>query len=55
MNSAYRMRNGDLKIIASPWSPPAWMKTGKNMFGLAGGLLREDCYSVYADYFVKFI
>lgn len=44
--------NPDMQIIASPWSPPAWMKTNGSM---VGGKLRPDCYSVYADYLIKFI
>jgi glucosylceramidase len=47
--------NPDLKIMASPWSPPAWMKTGGSMIGAEGGELRRDCYEVYAEYFVRFI
>ena len=35
--------------------PPAWMKTNKQLFGAQGGILRSDCYGVYADYFVKYI
>ncbi len=31
------------------------MKTQKHLFGSRGGSLRKECYSVYADYFVKFI
>lgn len=41
-----------LKIMASPWSPPAWMKTSGN---LIGGLLLPDYYEAYSKYFVKFI
>jgi glucosylceramidase len=46
------MINSGIKLMASPWSPPAWMKTPAN---LKGGKLREDCYAVYADYFVRYI
>lgn len=42
----------EMTFLGSPWSPPAWMKTNSNM---VGGSLRTDCYSVYADYFVKYI
>lgn len=42
----------DLKIMASPWSPPAWMKTSNNM---VGGSLNPEYYNVYAQYFVKYI
>jgi len=45
-------RNPELKIMASPWSPPGWMKTSGK---LIGGTLRRECYGVYADYFVRFI
>lgn len=42
----------DLKIMGSPWSPPAWMKTNGSMIG---GRLRRDSYDVYARYFVRYI
>ena len=44
----------DLRIIASPWSPPAWMKTNQS---LIGGELIDDprIYRAYADYFVEFL
>lgn len=41
-----------IQLMASPWSPPAWMKTNGK---LAGGKLRPDCYEVYARYFVRYI
>jgi glucosylceramidase len=44
--------NPNLKIIASPWSPPGWMKTSQSM--IQGALLPE-AYPAFADYFVKFI
>jgi glucosylceramidase len=43
----------DLKIFASPWSPPAWMKDNDDM--LHGGSLKPDCYDAWAHYYVKFI
>jgi glucosylceramidase len=42
----------DIKLMGSPWSPPAWMKTNGSM---KGGKLKTDCYDVYADYFVRYI
>lgn len=42
----------NLFIMGSPWSAPAWMKTNNS---LKGGKLKQDSYSVYADYFVKYI
>lgn len=44
--------NPDLKLMASPWSAPAWMKTSNR---LNGGSLRGIYYEAYANYFVKFI
>ncbi|MFT4202564.1 MAG: glycoside hydrolase family 30 beta sandwich domain-containing protein [Chitinophagaceae bacterium] len=44
--------NPHIKILGSPWSPPAWMKDNHNT---KGGKLKTDCYDVYARYFVKYI
>ena len=44
--------NPDIEILASPWSAPTWMKTNNDV---QGGKLREDCYDVYARYFVRYI
>lgn len=44
--------NPEIKLMASPWSPPAWMKTSGSMIG---GELKEECYESYAEYFVKYI
>lgn len=44
--------NPAIKIMATPWSAPAWMKTNKS---LNGGELLPEYYSTYANYFVKYI
>ena len=44
--------NKDIKIMATPWSPPGWMKTSDNMIG---GILKLDCYDSYVKYFTRFI
>ncbi len=44
--------NPHLKIIASPWSAPAWMKTSAN---LIGGTLLEEYESAFAQYLVKYV
>jgi glucosylceramidase len=44
--------NPSVKITASPWSAPGWMKTTGTMIG---GSLKPQYYSVYASYFVKYI
>ena len=43
----------DLVFYASPWSPPAFMKTNKNM--LQGGKLLPEFRQSWANYYVKFI
>lgn len=44
--------NPDLKLMGSPWSAPAWMKSPQK---LNGGSLNPIYHAAYADYFVKFI
>jgi glucosylceramidase len=44
--------NPNLKIIASPWSPPAWMKSAKS---LVGGKLLLKYFGDYAQYLSLFI
>lgn len=44
--------NPGIQIMASPWSPPGWMKTNGSM---VGGKLRTDCYDVYAEYLIKYL
>ena len=41
-----------VKIIASPWSPPAWMKTNNS---LVGGRLLEAFYADYAEHLESFV
>ena len=46
---AYQM---GVTIIASPWSPPAWMKTNDN---IVGGRLSDTSYASYAVYLKSFV
>ena len=50
---ALKTANGNIKIFASPWSPPSWMKTNNEM--LHGGKLKPEYFQTWADYFVKYI
>lgn len=45
--------SSDLKILLSPWSPPAWMKDNKDMNN--GGHLLPEYKELWAQYFVTFI
>ncbi|RPH98330.1 MAG: glucosylceramidase [Calditrichaeota bacterium] len=44
--------NPTIKILGSPWSAPAWMKTNNLV---RGGFLKEECYSTFALYLVKYV
>lgn len=44
--------NPQIKIIATPWSAPIWMKDNN---GFVGGSLKPEYSGVYANYFVKYI
>jgi len=46
--------NPQLKVMATPWSPPAWMKTGDS---LVGGRLKDEpaVYAAYAAYLLRFV
>lgn len=44
----------NLVLTATPWSPPAWMKTWNSVAGLSNNnTLRDDMYDTYADYLVQ--
>ena len=44
--------NPGIKILATPWSPPVWMKDNGSS---KGGRLQTQYYESYAKYFVKYI
>lgn len=47
-----RQLNPALVLLASPWSPPGWMKSSGRMIG---GRLRPDAYAALAGYFLRFL
>ena len=53
IKDALRITKNKFRIMASPWSPPAWMKTNGQMN--EGGKLKEEYKSAWADYYCKFI
>ena len=44
--------NPDLWLLASPWSPPGWMKANDSMLG---GSMRKTWYATYAEYLHRFL
>ncbi|WP_026671723.1 glycoside hydrolase family 30 protein [Alkalihalobacterium bogoriense] len=53
IKEAMAIANEPLTILASPWSPPAWMKTNGEMNN--GGKLIPEYRQVWANYYVKYI
>jgi glucosylceramidase len=47
-----RQINPNLFLLASPWSPPGWMKDNNSM---RGGTIRKRYLGTYANYIVKFL
>lgn len=50
---AIEAAGGELLMYASPWSPPAFMKTNNDM--LHGGKLKPEFQQSWANYYAKFI
>ncbi len=53
IKAAIKENGNDFKLFASPWSPPAWMKTNNDM--LHGGKLKPEYDQTWANYLVKFV
>lgn len=53
IKAAQAVAGRPLQLLASPWSPPAWMKTTGAMNN--GGHLRSECRAAWAQCYVKFI
>ncbi|MCR9289667.1 MAG: glycosyl hydrolase [Bacteroidetes bacterium] len=53
IKKATEAAGGKLPLYASPWSPPPFMKSNKNM--LKGGSLLPEYYEAWALYYTKFI
>jgi len=44
--------NPDIKILATPWTAPRWMKSNNSWIG---GNLKTIYYEAYSNYFVKYL
>lgn len=51
--NAAKRENENIKFLASPWSPPKFMKSSKML--ILGGKLQDKYRKTYADYFCKYI
>ena len=53
IRAAMEVSDTPIRFLASPWSPPVFMKTNGEMNH--GGKLKKECYGAWAEYFVKYI
>lgn len=53
IKAAFDVADDPLKILASPWSPPAWMKTNGEMNH--GGRLKPEYRPAWAEYYCRYI
>lgn len=53
IKDAMLVKGDEISILASPWSPPAWMKTNGDMN--RGGQLKPEFAEIWARYYTKFI
>ena len=62
IQAAQAVPGADFEILASPWSPPSWMKDGEHK-EMTGGFLKKDTdangrkiyLDAWAHYFVKYL
>ncbi len=54
LRAAQAAHGAPFTLFASPWSPPAWMKTHKT-FNYGTLIWQPEYLTAYADYFVRFI
>jgi glucosylceramidase len=53
IHAAQRVAGRPLQLLASPWSPPAWMKSNGRMDD--GGRVKPECRAAWAQCYVRFI
>lgn len=53
IKDALHIAKNGLRLLATPWSPPAFMKTNNSM--LNGGSLRLEYRQMWAEYIVKYV
>lgn len=53
IQAAERAAGRPLKLLASPWSPPAWMKTNGDM--CHGGQLKPEFRAAWAEYYCRYV
>lgn len=54
IKEAYSIPGADFNIVASPWSPPSWMKQGETA-EMTNGSLDPKYYDTWAKYLSKYV
>ncbi|WP_256787858.1 GDSL-type esterase/lipase family protein [Frankia sp. AvcI1] len=49
-----RALNPELRVMATPWTAPAWMRTGDTLSGSSGGPLRPEDTAAFAAYLAAY-
>ncbi|EDV26916.1 uncharacterized protein TRIADDRAFT_22822 [Trichoplax adhaerens] len=54
---ANKIADKPLKLVATPWTAPAWMKTNNKLIGMGSlkGQAGDNYHTTWANYFVKFL
>lgn len=52
LRDAGKAAGAPIRMMLTPWSPPAWMKT--NGSRVQGGSLREECAPIWAEYICRY-
>ncbi len=58
LQEALAVDPGRIKVMATSWTPPSWMKENNSDLGTANGIrgsLKADKYQAYANYLLKFV
>ena len=53
LKDALKITNNNINLLASPWSPPAYMKDNNNMN--FGGILKDNFKKIWANYYIKYL
>ena len=55
LNKIMQLGGKRVKIISTLFSPPAWMKSKRNLIGSIGGSLRPECYTSFTKYIIRYL
>ena len=53
LHDAAEAAGAPIRMMMTPWSPPAWMKTNGNR--LQGGTLKKECEALWAEYICRYL